>query len=143
METLQKAHQEDQVAASSKAELNTELNRLQQRNDDLRQQLLTAQRERRDLEDKTLTLQRDAERLNRRMTRLESVETEKRQLEVKLEGKSALEREKKRLELRLSRMEDVEQEKAQLTLKVWAATCRVSFFSFLLKSLLFIFLFML
>ena len=119
VESLQKVHKEEEhTATSSRAELNTQLNRLQQHNDDLQRQLQAAQRERRDLEDKTLTLQRDAERLTRRMTRLEGVDAEKRQLEMQLEKLRALEREKKHLELRLSRMDDLEQEKAHLELKV-------------------------
>ncbi|XP_076434884.1 uncharacterized protein LOC143274829 [Babylonia areolata] len=119
VESLQKVHkEEEQTASTSRVELHSQLNLLQQQNDDLQQQLQTAHRERHDLEDKTLTLQRDTERLNRRIARLEGVETEKRQLEVKLESMSALEREKKRLQLRLSRLDDLEQEKAQLQLKI-------------------------
>ncbi|XP_070205430.1 citron Rho-interacting kinase-like isoform X3 [Littorina saxatilis] len=118
VDSLQKVKtDDDDTAVSSRSELNTQINRLQQHNDDLQGQLQTAQRERRDLEDKTLTLQRDAERLNRRMARLEKTEAEKRELEIKLEKMGSMERDKKRLELRLSRMDDVEQEKAQLQLK--------------------------
>ncbi|KAK7479958.1 hypothetical protein BaRGS_00028785 [Batillaria attramentaria] len=118
VESLQKVSVEEEKTASSRAELNTQLNRLQQHNDELQRQVLAANRERRTLEDQTQSLQREAERLNRRIGRLESVEVEKRQLESKLERLGTLEREKKRLELRLSRMDDLEQERTQLQLKL-------------------------
>jgi chromosome segregation ATPase len=77
VESLQKVHKEtEETAASystSRSELDAQLTRLQKANDDLQQQLSAEQRQCRDLEDKTLTLQRDAERLHRRLTRMEEV----------------------------------------------------------------------
>jgi chromosome segregation ATPase len=77
VESLQKVHKETKETAASvstsRSELDAQLTRLQKANDDLQQQLSAEQRQCRDLEDKTLTLQRDAERLHRRLTRMEEV----------------------------------------------------------------------
>ncbi|XP_025090318.1 citron Rho-interacting kinase-like isoform X2 [Pomacea canaliculata] len=118
VESLQKAGQEGEQVAVSRAELNTQLNRLQQHNDELQHQLQVASSERRSLEEQTYSLQRETERLNRRIARLQGVEAEKHELQGKLDGLNVLEREKKRLEVKVTRLEDLEREKAHLQMKI-------------------------
>lgn len=101
VESLQKSSAENNEQKQSVAELNFQINRLQQQNTELEHRNTSTLRDKQGLDDKIGLLEREKERLARRIKRLEVAEQERHGLETKVEKMLAVERDNRRLELKV------------------------------------------